>query len=753
MSTPASFPGSILPLLAVPILALAAVAPPALAADPGERGRLEPTGVETIRLPLEKLMGYKGALRLEYARSEATVAVPVTLRMAVRTARLRLSMTNSIALVRRRSQLAVALNDEVVRQVPLDGARPAHAYDVALPIDGFRPSFNRLSFRVAQHYAIEECEDPFAPELWTEIDPRRSYVELQVAYRPIIPRLSDLDEVFGPKDPTPRRIAIMAAGAAADDDAALRAGALLAEGVALRLRHVPLEVTAPRPRVRRGSTSPLGGLDPASFGARDGILFGTRDQVLPFLGEAGADQITGPYLGIFPLPADPRRLVVVASGLDDEEVQQAATAFAFLDSPFPDANQAVLRDLALPDWPPYGGRNRVMPGKTYAFRELGFRTVTLDGQSRQHGTLRFSLPPDLWIRQEDRLALALHVTYGENLRENSVISVMVNDGFGESIPIPKERDRAASRFELMLPMRLFRPGENTLTVVPGFLPLGVGPCAPMPTHGLPMTLFEDSTLRVPDLPHYAEMPDLELFGRTGFPHTRWPDGREARLWVAGHDRDTIAAAWTLMGRLAQTTGMPLFKAQAAHDTPGAQDEVIAVGPRGALPKELIAAIDAQGVRHGDGLPAFHVDRPGESRSVIRFGSSGLRGDTVMASQFQSPHGPGRTATVFTADSARQLRAGMYGFVQPEAWAGLQGGRTYWDPVHKRIAWQRSDRSYALGDLTPFHRIAKIGGEHPLAAAGGAATLLLLLGLGLAMLLRRHMRRGSQERHATPKRPA
>lgn len=731
--------GAIAGLLAAapmaPALAATQVEPAAAAAAAGPVDQPIEAGVETLRLPLAKLLNAPGSLRLERVKSEASLQIPVNLRMTLRSAKLKLHLTNSIALLKHRSQLVVALNDRVVSQVPLDGGHPTRVLDVRLPVDDLKADFNRLTLSVAQHYAIDTCEDPFAPELWTEIDAVRSYVELDVAYRPLRPRLADLAEIFSAKDPSPRRIALMSGSEELLDEAMLRAGSLVAQGIALRLRNVPLEVIATKPRkVAYPLPAPLGGLDPEAFGPRDGVLFGTIDQLAPLVGSAIAEDVRGPYLAVYPLPADPRRLVVVVSGRDEAELKTAATAFAFLDAPFPETPSAVVRDVALPTWPDYAGHNVLALGQTYSFQDLNVATQTLDGLNKAEAALTVALPADAWVLGSDKLPLSLHFSHGANLRANSVVTILVNGQFADAIPISDTRAHVYEGQRVALPLRLFRPGQNTITIAPHFLPEGEGACKPIPTDGLPMTIFRDSTLTVPKLPHFAEMPDLALFGRTGFPYTRTPDGNGTRLWVGGYDLNTLAAAWTLMGRLAQTSGMPLFRMQCSFDPSAPPDDLLVVGPRAALPSDLLARLDA---RRAD-------DQPAAARTAVTFAVGNAAPETLMAAQLESPYARGKTATIFTAESARSLRNGVHSFVHPAAWDGLQGSRTDWDPRGQQVASQRSDYAYTLGHLSPFFAIGRFATRHPIAFAGLALALAGLLVLGLTLWLRR---RTDRERKA------
>ncbi|MDO6806242.1 cellulose biosynthesis cyclic di-GMP-binding regulatory protein BcsB, partial [Wenyingzhuangia sp. 1_MG-2023] len=82
---------------------------------------------------------------------------------------LHLEYVNSIALIGERSQLVVKLNESVVAQIPLNPARPEGIADIRLPSKRFKSGYNLISFNIVQHYE-SNCEDPDAPELWSQLD-------------------------------------------------------------------------------------------------------------------------------------------------------------------------------------------------------------------------------------------------------------------------------------------------------------------------------------------------------------------------------------------------------------------------------------------------------------------------------------------------------------------------------------------------------------------------------------------------------
>src|SRR5262245_45252917 len=120
------------------------------------------------RFPLSKFVAAAGPLRLRDASNEAKISLPLSSRLKPVSMELSLSLTNSIALVAAKSVLAVRFNDATLGQIRLDPNNPRATVKVNIPVDLLRPGYNTLALAVTQHTA-DDCEDPEAPELWTEI--------------------------------------------------------------------------------------------------------------------------------------------------------------------------------------------------------------------------------------------------------------------------------------------------------------------------------------------------------------------------------------------------------------------------------------------------------------------------------------------------------------------------------------------------------------------------------------------------------
>lgn len=686
--------------------------------------------------PLAKFSPSEGPIRLAKARSETSIYVPHSLRTSVTSASLRLSLTSSLALVKGRSALSVLLNDRTVGQVPLDGANARKTVDIPLPPDRFEVGFNRLTFRVSQHYLSEGCEDPFSPELWTEIDTSRSAILLGESPAALQPRLADLGELVSPKELGDRRYTILSAPGPLDE-ATLRIGGLIGQGIALRLQYVPPALThrqaIPSPSSAKGS---FPGLDPGQLGSSDAVLFGPRDKLAPLVSRAIAAKIGGPFLGVYPQDADPRRLMILVSGRTDEEVLTAAKAFTLLGSPLPETSEALVNGLVPPRWEAHSAKDTLMVGGHYSFSDLGVRTRTLNGYAGEGVDLSFGAPPDLHARDKSKLVVHLHFAHGAGLRNDSVVNVYLNQHLETAILLGQDKAENFDDYRIELPVRSLLPGRNVLSFQPRFMPLAGGDCEPMSGENLLMTLFEDSSLDVPEVPHFARMPDLRLLASSGFPYSVRPDGADTAVWVSAKDPSTVSAAWTLMGRLAQTSGTPWLQAEVSFGGGASSKDLLVVAPLSKLPPAVLRGAPL-GLSPSLSLPQPSPVLLGERQAPeARLDLQSPPGGSLIGLQYESPFQPRRTVTLFASAGSSQLRKGIDALVQPGGWSNLAGNWLVLDERTEKLAHRRVGGGYEVGELGMTERVSDLVSRYPVPFAALVVGMATMLAFALHLLLNR-----------------
>ena len=616
-----------------------------------------------------------------------------------------------------------------------------------------KPGYNQLVFSVAQHYTFR-CEDPSAPELWTEIDTIASTLTFDSDLVPLQPRLSDLAKLFDRKLGGEQVLSIVTASPAPMRDDQLQWGMLVAQGAALRLQFVPLsirhEIAAPSGGEARPAASAANfpGLKQDALLSSDSVMIGTKAELEPYLAKSVADRISGSFLGIYALDADPRRFVLVVSGSTAAEVTQAARAFAFLNFPYPDTPSMLVSAIDYAALADYSGRNVLTEKGVYRFSQLDFKSTTVRGTAAsslineehvQNLEIEVVMPADLFAHEDKNVDLILHFAYGAGLRRDSVLNIMLNDRFERAIALDQQSGVVYHKYQIAIPLRSFQPGVNKIRFAPRMMPLITGECQAIQTENLQLTLYEDSTLNMPNASHFVSMPNLRLLVRTGFPYNVKTDGSAALVHVASNDSKTIAAAWMLIAKLAQRNGYPLHQLGISFSLPPQDNkDLIVVGITGKIEPKLLQGAPLEFGKFSrvpypvsaeapaEDWPRDWLERllPGTSRplAVGTEGDSGNKTVVVsqaselvshaLAMQYRSPVASGRTATALMAANEDVLLQGMTELIKPEIWNDLQGNVVIWNKGAESVSWQKAGGEYTVGEVSVPSRLEFYFSRYP-----------------------------------------
>ena len=714
-----------------------------------------------------------GPINLRGDRGEFELYFSLSTRVDPVTASLHLELSNSQALLAPRSQMAIRLNDVVVAQLALKPNAPVSVVDIGLPVELLRGGGNRLTFSAAQHYTLE-CESPGAAELWSQIDTSRSRISISGRALETAPVLSELQELIGPGLFGGRQFTLMAAAPAeGPSDATIAVGATLAEALALRLRYQPALL---RFAAAQGDNSTGPGLRLAAppgpeTGPTDILLFGTLESLRPMLGPDIAAQITAGFIGVYPLPSNRQRLVIIVSGTTPEEVNRAAIAFGIANFPFVDAPQQTVTGLELHAVEPFFPHNVLKEGTRTSFAELGLKTTTLRGTAGRVG-LDVILPADLYLPDSAEVELSLDYAYGAGMRAESVMNVLVNGQFQQAISLSDPSGAVLRGYRIRLPARKLLPGANRLDFELVMTPSYAGACTPPETRNLVMSLADSSSVSIGRGVRLAAQPDLRLFATTGYPYI---GSSGFDLALAARDPATVGAGWMVAARLAQVAGRILPEGHILVGPPAAGRHAIVVGatadlppavtqgapvgvqPAGSLPYETAAPLPLPtptlmaSLREVVGF-APQVD-PAQAPTPSRVLGEGalVRNGLLMAAR--APGGGSFTLTTLTAASQEALSAATQSLVGPFVWSKLGEDVTLWrpaarlkppspedGPVPEAVFTQRVGAVYHIGSFGSLYAARYFIAEYPVVWLVVIAAAVLVLAAMLRLFLVARLRR-------------
>jgi cellulose synthase (UDP-forming) len=283
---------------------------------------------------------------------------------------------------------------------------------------------------------------------------------------------------------------------------------------------------------------------------------------------AGVDlpKLNAPTVAMHTNPNDLYGKILIVAGADADQMLVAAQAVAMhgdlLSGPQAPINAFKLPDKQQPDAAPRWARtDQTIALWDYASAEQ------LQGDGTAPLNVYFRIPPDLYYSAMEPNAI-LKLAYRYNsipIGPISSMQVRVNDAFLDSVPlIPGQDDSRKTVKDLPVPVVNLRPFSNSLSFDFTFQLLKKQGCEDTTPINMQGAILRDSYLDLKGYPHYAPLPNLEIFANAGFPFTRLADLSETTVVLPPQPSEQeIGAFVTLMGHFGRQTGFPVLRVTVA----------------------------------------------------------------------------------------------------------------------------------------------------------------------------------------------
>lgn len=690
-------------------------------------------GIEKTRagysVPIKRLRTQTGNIELRQSQSRDSIFYAVAPQLKVSQVALHLEFINSISLIDSRSQMRVVNNGTVVAQFRLDPSQPNVIANVLIPVDMVKSGYNQIAFEVAQHYT-EQCEDYSAPELWTQINTEKSTLTVSGAVDLSSPRLSKIDDLISPFMGGARDFLIVSAANDLSNNT-LAWGGLLAQALALRLDYVTPNLSfetaksQSRPEILTDLNFP--GLDLSTIQTNNLVLFGTVDEMRPFISDDMAASITSAFVGTFALDGNQEQFAIVVSGTNAEEVERAALAFSLKSFPFIDDATMLIGEVDIPFAAAQTQSSQLEPDSIYRFDRLNFKTVTLSSVGEQTAYLDFDLPADFYVKEDANVGLSLDFSYGAGFRGDSVLNVYLNGEFQRAVGLNAEGGASFRDYRLQLPARAFIPGRNSILFRPAFFSPFGGPCISPGRENLILTLSGSSEISLPDAERYVHQPNLSIFRRTGFPYTSDISGADVAVLVTDRSGESVSAAFTLLAKLSQITGVSMHNLWTGFDLsePDKSRHLIVIGTVDSLPDDALEGAPltlkgdmalpypsrsgaianvAQEDFWGDFNAAYRAmrgDRSAPVREHVTMRQTGGLGSNSILVSYENPFADSKTLTLITAETGDDLLANVQHLVSDDMWGQLAGDLAVWQKDSEFLWVQRAGSLFQVGTINFF----------------------------------------------------
>jgi len=598
---------------------------------------------------------------------------------------------------------------------------------------------NELTFEFIGHYT-EQCEDPSHSTLWAHVD-ASSTIEMAGNLLPLQNDLKLLPLPFYDEAVNlhPRVPMVFLSQPSPK--------ALQAAGVVASWFGILTDYKAVRFPVTFGSI-PVG----------NAIVISENPSDLPGL---GLSAVSGPTISMVTNPSDPYSKLLVISGDNADGLLTAAKVLSLQFS-----SLAGPTDSAVLTIPPASREPDDAP------RWLTTSRITTIGDMSQQGDLQGDgsvpvvvysrIPPDLYWEGIQNVAFQMNYRYnGIPLANESTLQVYMNGAYVSSTPMP-HTDKASANLSTVVPVPWvdMRPFSNSMNLKFVFQIAKKGHCQDTAPMNLQGAIVKSSYLDLRNIPHWKQMPNLEIFSNAGYPFTRLADLSDTAVVLPDAPQpEEIEMYLTMMGHFGAQTGYPVLNVTVtnAEGMKGSSKDLLVMGAMDDSPAiamlnpHLPVRIENNGLHIQDTQGFFesfkdvlHPWWTVRSSDHIESGKLETAGGLpdALIEGIESPYSSGRSVVLVALRDKSVVPNFVKVFLKDAQSSNIQQSVSVLSGA-KFISYRLGTDVYHVGTLSWFIRISMLFAAFPWLVVLGAAVICFLMAALLRALLRRHARRRLQ----------
>lgn len=484
----------------------------------------------------------------------------------VRSAKIHVYYAFSPALLPQLSHLKLILNGTLFATIqPTPGqvggsdSRDAEA-EFTIPTDLLVHN-NTLTIEFIGHYTMV-CEDPANTTLWARVH-RTTFLDIRGDLLPLADDLKQLPVPFlDPAVIQPPSIPVVFASNPSYK--AIQAAGIVTSYFGMLSENRPVRFPVHIGAIPQGNA----------------IVVADNSASLP--PGLGLSSIGQPTVAMRTNPNDPYGKILIVAGGNGDQALMAAQAVA-LHSDMLTGALATIASLNLPDKqapdaaPRWARTDQTIQLWNYASSDQ------LQGDGTAPLNVYFRIAPDIFYADRPNAVLKLAYRYNSiPIGPISSMQVRVNNAFLGSTPlIPGQEVSRKMETEVPVPVVNLRPFSNSLSFDFTFQLLKKGGCEDTTPINMQGAILRDSYLDLRGYPHYAPLPNLEIFANAGFPFTRLADLSETTVVLPPTPTaQEIETFITLLGHFGRQTGFPALRVTVAGPDAlrlGARSDFLIIG--------------------------------------------------------------------------------------------------------------------------------------------------------------------------------
>jgi len=399
---------------------------------------------------------------------------------------------------------------------------------------------NSLTMQFIGHYVMV-CEDPANTTLWARVH-RSTYLDVQGDLLPLADDLKQLPLPF--LDPAiVQPLSLPVVFASAPSSKAIQAAGIVTSYFGLISESRPVRFPVHIGELPAGNVVVISD-NPANLPS--GLNMAT---------------INAPTVAMRTNPNDPYGKVLVVCGADSNQLVRAAQAVA-LHTDLLQGAQSTIESLNLPArQQPDAAPRWARTDQTVALWDYA-SADQLQGDGSTPVNVYFRIAPDLFYAEHPNALLKLAYRYNSiPIGPISSMQIRVNNAFLGSVPlVPAQEESHRMQLDVPVPVVNLRPFSNSLSFDFTFQLLKKSNCQDTTPINMQGAILRDTYLDLRGYPHYAPMPNLEIFANAGFPFTRVADLSETTVVLPPSPTEQeIEMFVTLMGHFGRQTGFPALR--------------------------------------------------------------------------------------------------------------------------------------------------------------------------------------------------
>jgi cellulose synthase (UDP-forming) len=396
---------------------------------------------------------------------------------------------------------------------------------------------NALTFQFIGHYAMT-CEDPANTTLWAKVH-RATYLDIQGDMLPLNDDLKQLPIPF--LDPAVvKPLSLPVIFPVSPLPKAIQAAGIVTSYFGMVSENRPVRFPVHIGAIPKGDVILIAD-DPGNM---------PRGLDLP--------EVHSPLVAMRTNPNDPYGKVLVIAGSSDDELIQAAQSIALhsgvLNGPTVSIDDLKLPGKQLADKAPRWART----DQTVSLWDYS-NVDSMQGDGTAPLNVYFRLAPDIFYSGRPNAILRLAYRYNSiPIGPISSLQMRVNNAFLGSVPlVPGDQPARTTKIDVPVPVVNLRPFSNSLSFDFTFQLLKSSNCRDTTPISMQGAILRDSFLDLRGYPHYAPMPNLEIFANAGFPFTRYADLNNTTFVLPQQPTEQeIEMFVTMMGHWGRQTGFP-----------------------------------------------------------------------------------------------------------------------------------------------------------------------------------------------------